>query len=376
MKLRVPDYYEKFKCIDKDCEDTCCAGWEVDLDEEAYSYYETVTGDFGDRLKSVMSKEGGLHFELKPNKDCPFLNEHKLCDLYIALGEDKLCNTCAMFPRYVEEYGSEREMGIAFSCKTAAKLILTYEGKAGFKVSEDNKPLTSYNDINPEFYFGLKKARQVAYEIAQNSDFTVWERLAILMEYSLRIQKSLNGHRYSRIFVHATDFSDVDNLKKIVKKYKNKYSNAEGNKLKFDSMSKMLFGFCEMETVKQAFPEFVKKDIELYNRNNPSDEDVLKYISDLTEFEKFYSDKLYEFEHIMVYYIFRYFLKAVYDNDLLEKMKLLVIGVLMVREMDLIFYLENKKLDLKDQIEITHLYSREVEHSDENFKNVPNIIGF
>ena len=38
MKLRVPDYYKEFRCIDKDCTDTCCAGWEVDVDEEAYAY--------------------------------------------------------------------------------------------------------------------------------------------------------------------------------------------------------------------------------------------------------------------------------------------------------------------------------------------------
>ena len=99
MKLRVPDYYPAFKCIDQNCTDSCCAGWEVDVDEGAYEYYKTVTGKFGDRLHSVMSEEGGYHFILKPNKDCPFLNETGLCDLFTELGEDKLCNTCAMYPR-------------------------------------------------------------------------------------------------------------------------------------------------------------------------------------------------------------------------------------------------------------------------------------
>ena len=168
MKLRVPDYYKEFRCIDKDCTDTCCAGWEVDVDEEAYAYYETVGGEFGKRLASVMSREGGCHFILKPDKDCPFLNATGLCDLYTELGEDKLCETCAMYPRFVEEYGNIREMGIALSCKTAANLILTYEGKAGFETMEDGKPLTSYNDIEPEFYFALMQSRRVAYAIVQN----------------------------------------------------------------------------------------------------------------------------------------------------------------------------------------------------------------
>ena len=36
MIVRYPDYYEKFACIAGACEDTCCAGWEIDLDEETY----------------------------------------------------------------------------------------------------------------------------------------------------------------------------------------------------------------------------------------------------------------------------------------------------------------------------------------------------
>ena len=34
MILRVPEYYEKFSCIASRCKDSCCAGWEIDIDEE------------------------------------------------------------------------------------------------------------------------------------------------------------------------------------------------------------------------------------------------------------------------------------------------------------------------------------------------------
>ena len=33
MKIRVPDYYKDFKCIAERCTDTCCAGWQVDVDD-------------------------------------------------------------------------------------------------------------------------------------------------------------------------------------------------------------------------------------------------------------------------------------------------------------------------------------------------------
>ena len=54
MKIRVPDYYDEFKCIADKCTDTCCAGWQVDVDDKSFAYYKTIKGEFGDRLHSVM----------------------------------------------------------------------------------------------------------------------------------------------------------------------------------------------------------------------------------------------------------------------------------------------------------------------------------
>ena len=101
MKIVTPDYYKDFRCIAGDCTDTCCAGWDVDVDEASYKYYKKVKGSFGKRLKSVMvpSEGGGCTFTLN-NGRCPFLNEENLCDLYIALGEDKLCIGRTDFPHY------------------------------------------------------------------------------------------------------------------------------------------------------------------------------------------------------------------------------------------------------------------------------------
>ena len=67
MKIRTPEYYKDFKCIAGACTDTCCAGWDVDVDEKSYDYYKTVAGSFGQRLQSVMVPEegGGCTFTLQ-----------------------------------------------------------------------------------------------------------------------------------------------------------------------------------------------------------------------------------------------------------------------------------------------------------------------
>ena len=39
MKIRVPEYFKDFKCIASECEDTCCAGWGIVIDDETYKKY-------------------------------------------------------------------------------------------------------------------------------------------------------------------------------------------------------------------------------------------------------------------------------------------------------------------------------------------------
>ena len=105
--LRVPEYYEKFSCIASRCKDSCCAGWEIDIDEDSYAYYNSVEGKFGKRLKESMYEAdpddddgGGYRFKLKGKKRCAMLNDHNLCDLYTALGEEALCEVCTEYPRF------------------------------------------------------------------------------------------------------------------------------------------------------------------------------------------------------------------------------------------------------------------------------------
>ena len=54
MIVRVPDYFSEFSCIAGDCKDSCCLGWEIDIDEDSYEYYQTLPGEVGERLRKGM----------------------------------------------------------------------------------------------------------------------------------------------------------------------------------------------------------------------------------------------------------------------------------------------------------------------------------
>lgn len=89
MEYVYPDYYRQFTCIGGECPDTCCAGWEIVIDDKSLEKYRAYPGGFGNRLRN------SINFKRKSFKQydrrCAFLNEENLCDIYTEAGEKMFC---------------------------------------------------------------------------------------------------------------------------------------------------------------------------------------------------------------------------------------------------------------------------------------------
>ena len=361
MKIITPRYYKDFKCIAGACTDTCCAGWDVDVDEASYKFYKSVGGEFGKRLKRVMvpEKGGGCTFTLQDGR-CPFLNEKNLCDLYIELGEDRLCDTCAEFPRFINEYGNVREIGIAPSCKTAGELIFNYRGRLIFDEEDDKKPVTSYNDIDAFLYMQLKAARSCAYDIIQNERFTPDEVCVLLLEFAVRIQRHMDRERDDLIANAVNKFRDEEELEKILER-----SKATERDMGFKAVAEFFKEFQGMEVINSDWLKYCRIQKKFLEDCSGSAE----YIDRLESFKEYYRDREFEYRQLLMYYVYRYFLDAVYDINIVLKVKNAVIGYLVLRHLDAAVWHENGgTLSKTEQVDIAHLYSRQFEHSYTNFE--------
>ena len=99
------------------------------------------------------------------------------------------------------------------------------------------------------------------------------------------------------------------------------------------------------------------------------------YALSYQQFLDYYQDKEYEYEHILVYYIFNYFLGASYDHDVFTKVKFAVVSYLVIRELDIAVWLKQQKEFLyEDQVKVAHAYSKEVEHSYNNFESLQLVL--
>ena len=125
MSVWYPTFYPAFRCRAAACRHSCCRGWEIDVDERSAGRYRALPGELGEALRAALFADGeGWHFRLDGEERCPFLRPDGLCRLISELGEDALCDICALHPRFFQEVGEDELWGLGLSCEAAAELLL------------------------------------------------------------------------------------------------------------------------------------------------------------------------------------------------------------------------------------------------------------
>ena len=182
MRYKKPQFYDSFHCIAGRCPDTCCAGWQILIDEESLEKYSSVEGRFGTRLLNSIDWYQGA-FE-QYNKRCSFLNDENLCELYQELGPEALCQTCRMYPRHVEEFEDLREYSLSLSCPEAARIMLSTEEKTKFIETEDTlEEEEDYEDFDLLLFDRLEEARDLIFSMIQNRTLYFSKRMAVLLRF-------------------------------------------------------------------------------------------------------------------------------------------------------------------------------------------------
>lgn len=179
MRLTVPDYYDRFRCIASRCTDNCCIGWEIGIDPAALADYQSQLGAFGDRLRAAIQPGDPPFFALTKSGRCPFLNEENLCDIYRQLGESHLCAICDQHPRFHNWFGAEKESGLGLSCEEAARLIL-FSAPPRLLCRETLEAPDPDTELNPELLAGLRAVREAAFAILAEPSLPLAHRLALL----------------------------------------------------------------------------------------------------------------------------------------------------------------------------------------------------
>lgn len=361
MKVTTPKYYNKFKCIADKCEDTCCKGWEIVIDKNTLKKYKNNKSDFAKILNSkiILYEDNEPGFRLEGNR-CPFLNENNLCDIYINLGEDNLCNTCKLFPRVIEQYGNIKEISLSLGCPESARILLGQKDKITFQTLENDESITDYNSLSFEMLSQIISARNIAMSIIRNRKISLSNRIFLYLSFSREIQDCIDKFEISKITEVKEKFKDERYLNELLNKA-NEFKPKEHKK--YETVKQYLDLFKQLESINNTWLNELQKTYDtLYKNYN------LEYLVNIHKcFFKYYKEKIYEYENIMMYFVFRYFMKSLNDCNLLPKVILAIFSLIIIIELDVSTWISNNKvLEFKDQVYIVHLFSKEVEHSEDN----------
>ena len=221
--ISVPSYYAGFSCIGAECEDTCCRGWTVSIDSATYDkYHDHTHPDLAPMFRLALNKNpapsAGNNFgflAMKPDGACHFQQEDKLCAIQKNLGAQALSTTCKLYPRYINQFGAQREHALGISCPEAARLILLNPEPIQFKMlardaALDDGSFTSYRfpmqgDGDPGQIAVLNDFRAVIIGILQYRALTLGARMMLLGVLLDEADKVVSA----ATFAHASELSPI-----------------------------------------------------------------------------------------------------------------------------------------------------------------------
>ena len=153
-----PTFYHTFQCKANQCHHTCCQKWTIDVDEETAKLYQTLPTPLGEDLRKFMTVDDEGYYFMFSDKQptCPLLREDGLCRVVLELGEDSLCDTCHMHPRFYKYIEDLELCGVGLSCEESVEKLLATEGdQLLFTIEDDDGEFTAEDHPVLENIFDL-----------------------------------------------------------------------------------------------------------------------------------------------------------------------------------------------------------------------------
>lgn len=373
MLYTIPHYYKKFQCIAGECPDTCCAGWQIVIDDRTREKYRRAEGVFGNRLHNSIDWKESCFQQYEGR--CAFLNDENLCDIYQEAGKEMLCRTCRNYPRHIEEFEGSREISLSLSCPEAARLILSCREPVQFLTAEKAGE-EEYEDFDFFLYTKLTDARDLMIRLLQDRREPVSLRIAMVLSLGHDLQRRIRSGQLFLVDQLLERYGKEGAFRRMEERIK-PYRVDKKSRSRLVRELFEIFG--ELELLKADWPQYVKRaeqGLAQEEEQFAAGEEAAQVTAgeeSAAEWKKETQDETsWEIwmEQLMVYFVFTYFCGAVYDENAYGKIKLAVVSTLLICEITRGIFADPAEKSGKDLFSIltesAWKYSKEIEHSDVN----------
>lgn len=144
MKIIKPNFFDEFHCLANNCKNTCCANWEIEIDNKSLLKYSNTK-----KLENIddysIKKNKNYIFKTQNNR-CIFLDDDNLCKIVKKYGDKYLCEICNEFPRFYINLKTYRFVGLGLDCEKVVEIVLNLNNAISFNISETNKKFDTNED--------------------------------------------------------------------------------------------------------------------------------------------------------------------------------------------------------------------------------------
>ncbi len=366
MNYRKPKYYDSFVCVGGSCEATCCAGWQIMIDERKMEEYLQVPGSFGARLFRSIDWGAGAFLQSRQGR-CSFLNEKNLCDIYRELGPDMLCDTCREYPRHTEEFEELRELSLSLSCPVAARIMLEQrEPLELVEFSDDREECwEDYEDFDELLFSQLLEAREKLFGLVQQENRSLEERMALCLRLGRRLQSCLDEER-------------LFHMERCAEEWEKECASADGEVILegYRLGCRMAAALERLEVLGQDWPRELKRTERLlFQKGEESYRKIWERFSGSWGAASPQAERWNRYgRQLLVFFLYTYFCGAVYDGWIYSKVMLAVASTLWICQMACALWQEQgESLTQEDFLRLAYRYAREIEHSDENLNTLEEL---
>lgn len=195
-KTVTPVFFDKFKCVGPDCLISCCRTWKISIDKKTHQHYLSSSNPVIAAIakENLIPVHNGKNeysvIKLNEDKQCPFVDENRLCMVHRDLGEKALSRTCSTYPRGVRKYADEVRFSMTLSCPEVVRQVLfdpqsmllqektTLVARSKAKLLEQQKPRDQVSQLIHLF----------AWNLAQAQSNNIEENLMALAQFILYLQ--------------------------------------------------------------------------------------------------------------------------------------------------------------------------------------------
>lgn len=206
----LPRYVGRFHCVGPECEDNCCAGWQVPLDKKTFRAYRNSNHPaLRERFKQGISRQRSQPSDLNYGRvdlvpgtlECPMMEDH-LCAVQSNLDESHLSHTCFTYPRVSRNFGGQFEQGLQLSCPEAARHALLAEDAFEFEQGTITVRMDVVNAVVSRHGIALdmmNELRIFCLKLMRTEGLALWQRLAVLGVFCESLSAALASGRQSTL---------------------------------------------------------------------------------------------------------------------------------------------------------------------------------